>query len=63
MELIKGDKVKVIGGAHIGRTGTLLKKCSVVFSDYVRVEFDLKKRERIQKTGMVLKSDIEKNEG
>jgi preprotein translocase subunit YajC len=58
-ELNKGDRVKVIGGAHVGRIGTLLKKCSVVFADYVRIEFDLKKRERIQKTGMVLKSDIE----
>lgn len=63
MDFIKGEKIKVISGAHVGRTGIILKKCSVVFADYVRVEFDLKKRERIQKTAMILKSDLEKYEG
>ncbi len=63
MDLNRGDKVEVVSGTHIGRTGTLLKKCSVVFADYFRVEFDLKKRERIQKTAMVHKADIKKIEG
>lgn len=63
MELNQGDKVEVVSGAHTGRTGKLLKKCSVVFADYFRVEFDLKKRERIQKTAMIHKSDIKKSEG
>ena len=41
-EFTINDKVEVIEGTHVGRTGTILRKCSVVFQDYVRVNFDLR---------------------
>lgn len=59
-EFNKGDRVEVIHGLHKGRGGTLLRKCSVVFADYVRVEFDLRKRERVVKTAIILKSELKK---
>jgi len=53
-----GDKFSITTGPHKGRTGAFIKNCSSVFPDHCRVEFDLKKRERIKKTAMVLKSDL-----
>ena len=53
------DRIKVIAGKYIGRVGIFTKNCSVVFPDWCKVTFDLTKRERIQKTVMILKSEIE----
>jgi ParB family chromosome partitioning protein len=53
MEYTPGDKVEVISGTYKGRTGSFKRKCSHVFIGYCYVIFDLKPRERVERTQFI----------
>lgn len=55
-----GDRVRVVSGRHAGRAG-FVKRLGwrPVFHEYVHVTFDLKLRERKQKTKMVEHAHLE----
>lgn len=47
------DRVVITGGQHKGKTGKVWRPCTKVFSEYIRIKFDLGPRERTEKTAMI----------
>jgi hypothetical protein len=62
MEFNPGDRIKVIAGKYTGKTGEFKKHCTSVFPEWGYVKFDLGKRERGQKTVIIMKTEIVKQE-
>lgn len=54
----QGERVQVVGGEWNGRLGVIVKRCTPTFAAYVRVRFDLRPRERVQKTQMIHTKDL-----
>ena len=48
-----GDRVQIERGRFFGRTGTIKRRASIVFADYVYVTLHPQPRERVMKTEMI----------